>query len=262
MNIIVMTIKGLVRDRMLHGIMICGLVFLLIPSISTLSMRQVTELALTLGLSLVSFILLLLAVFLGGVVLWKDVERRYTHSVLTLPYGRGHYLLGRFLGIALFMFGTAVTLGALCLLSAWVVSGTYPPDRPVSWPAVLLAVGLDYIGSILLVAFAMLFSSLSTSFFLPIFGTITIYLVGSASQQAYDYVLSQAGQSLPSFSRYLAEGLYFIVPNFSAFNLKSNAIYGIAFQTSSVALTTLYGLVYTAFVLTLAMAIFSRREMG
>ncbi len=58
MTIVAVTIKGLLRDRVLQGILVAGLVFLVIPSISTLSMRQVTELSLTLCLSLVSFILL------------------------------------------------------------------------------------------------------------------------------------------------------------------------------------------------------------
>ncbi len=225
-------------------------------------MRQVTELALTLCLSLVSFILLLLAIFLGGVSLWRDVERRYTHSVLTLPRSRARYLLGRFAGIALFLLGTAVLLGLLSVSSCLVVSGNYPPDRPVSWLAVVAALGFDAFKCLLLVAFAVLFSSVSTSFFLPVFGTIAVYLVGGATQQAYDYVLSPAGQSLSPVVQKLAEVLYYILPNLSAFDLKVNAIYSLPLDPHALALTAGYGILYMTFVLIAAAAIFSRRELG
>ena len=262
MTIVTVTIKGLLRDRVLQGILVAALVFLAIPSISTLSMRQVPELALTLCLSLVSFILLLLAVFLGGVSLWRDVERRYTHSVLTLPCSRTRYLLERFTGIAIFLLGTATLLSLLTLLVVSLVSANYPPDRPISWVAVIAALGFDTLKCFLLVAFALLFSSVSTSFFLPVFGTIAIYLVGGATQQAYDYVLSPAGQTLSPLSQKMAETLYYILPNFSAFDLKVNAIYALPLDPHALSLTVGYGVLYLAIVLIAAAAIYSRRELG
>jgi Cu-processing system permease protein len=262
MTIVTVTMKGLLRDRVLQGILVVALVFLVIPSISTLSMRQVTELALTLCLSLFSFILLLLAVFLGGVSLWRDVERRYTHTVLTMPRSRACYLLERFAGISLFLLGTAVFLGLLTVLVVLLVSGQYPPDRPVSWVTVVAALGFDAMKCLLLVAFAVLFSSVSTSFFLPIFCTIAIYLVGGSTQQVYDYVLSPAGQLLSPLTQNLAKVLYYILPNFSAFDLKVNAIYALPFDSSALTLTFGYGFLYITFVLIAAAAVYSRRELG
>ena len=259
--IIGITLKGIFRDRVFQGILVASLVFLAIPSISTLSMRQVTELSITLSLSLTSFFMLLLAVFLGATSLWKDIERRYTFSVLSLPVTRSNYLFGRFAGIAIFLLITAVVLGAAALLVVLFVSGHYPPDRPVAWVAIILAIGLDAFKYIFLVAFAMLFSSVSTSFFLPVFGTIAIFLVGGATQQAYDYVHSPSGQVLSQPVRQVATALYYALPNFSAFDLNANAIYGLHSNYRGLLLTVAYFLVYCSFVLVAAAAIFSRREM-
>ena len=256
------TLQGIFRDRIFQGILTASLVFLVIPSISTLSMRQVTELSLTLCLSIISFIMMLLAVFLGGVSLWKDIERRYTHSILTLPLSRTRYLLGRFAGISLFLLLTASLLGLLSVLVVFFVSLGYPPDRPVVWVNVLAAVGFDAFKCILLVAIAMFFSSVSPSFFLPMFGTIAIFLVGGASQQAYDYVQSSAGQTLSPLVRQAASALYYILPNFSAFDLKINAIYALNLNLSGLGLTFGYFVVYTALALTIAVLIFTRRELG
>ena len=260
-DIVRVTLKGIFRDRVFHGILVVALILPLIPGISRLSMRQVTELSITLSLSLISFILLLLAVFLGGTSLWKDMERRYTFSVLSLPVTRSSYLLGRFFGVAIFILLCAVALGCLAGCVIGYVSSVSPPDRPVVWINIFSAVLFDALKYILLVAVAVLFSTISTSFFLPVFGTISAFLVGNASQQVYDYVHSQAGQVLPPVARQLATALYYVLPNFSAFDLKVNAIYGVPLTPGGIALTLCYLVVYAAVVLFLAAVIFSRREM-
>lgn len=261
LNMVQITLKGIFRDRVFHGIIVTALIFLIIPSVASLSMRQVTELSLTLSLSLTSFILLLLAVFLGGTSLWRDIERRYTYSVLGLPLSRGSYLLGRFFGTALFLFLAAVVLGSLSFLVVSYTNTLFPADRPVVWGNLALCIFFDALKYVLVVAFAFLFSTFSTSFFLPVFGTISVFLVGGVTQQVYDYINSEAGKSLAPFVSQTASILYYVLPNFSAFNLKLNAIYGLPASPSGLLLTAGYFLVYALIVLALSVAVFSRREM-
>lgn len=260
-DIMAITLKGIFRDRVFHGILMAAFIMPLIPTISLLSMRQVTELSITLSLSLISFIMLLLSVFLGGTALWKDIERRYTYSVLSLPVTRSSYLLGRFFGNAIFLVITALLLGCVAVVVVWLVSSSSPPDRPVVWINLFMAVFLDSIKYILLVAIAVLFSTVSSSFFLPIFGTISAFLVGGASQQVYDYVHSKSAETLSLFARETASVLYYFLPNFSAFDLKVNAIYGLPLSFKGILLTIVYALVYGGIVLTVAALLFSRREM-
>jgi Cu-processing system permease protein len=255
------TLKGVFRDRVFQGIFMIALLFLFIPSVASLSMRQVTELSISLSLSLISFILLLLAVFLGGGGLWKDMERRYTFSVLGLPMKRGDYLLGKFCGTALFLLLSVLFLGAVSSLVVFFSSGIYPSPRPVAWHYLFLALFYDSLKYILLVAVAFLFSTVSTSFFLPIFGTIVIFLVGSASQEAYDFIHTPLAKDIPAFVKTAVTGLYYILPNFTAFDLKLNAIYGVAASGQGLLLTFGYFIVYTVIVLFLATLIFSRREL-
>lgn len=261
MSVIVwIALKGVFRDRVFHGILMVSVFFPLIPAVSTLSMRQVTELSLTLSLSLISFILLLLSVFLGGTSLWKDIERRYTFSVLGLPLTRRAYLLGKFAGVAVFVFLTALVLGTVASICIWYTSTLYPPDRAVVWTNVGLAILFDSFKYILLVALAFLFSTVSTSFFLPIFGAFSIFLVGSSSQGVYDYIYSPAGQALTPFVKQVATLLYYVLPNFSAFDLKVNAVYGITLSYKGLLLTGGYFLVYAAIVLSFSVLIFEKRE--
>jgi Cu-processing system permease protein len=255
------TFKGIFRDKVFRGILMIAVVFLFIPSVSGLSMRQVTELSITLSLSLLSIILLLLAVFLGGTSLWKDMERRYTFSVLGLPITRTDYVLGKFIGIAGFLLLTVLVLGALGSLMIWQASGIYPPGRPLIWTNLYLAMFFDVLKYILLVAWAFLLSTVSTSFFLPIFGTLSVFFVGSATQEVYEYIHTAGGKAYPAAFKMIVNLLYYVLPNFSAFDLNVNAIYSVPLDHSGVALTAAYFVVYTSILLSLSSWVYGRREL-
>jgi len=259
--VIFTTFNGFLRDKVFHGIMAVSALFLVIPSVSAISLRQYTEMSISLSLSLVSFILLLLAVFLGGTTLWRDIERRFTFSVLGLPISRSGYLLGRFFGIVLCIMLSTAVLGGCALVVIKLVSTGYPPDRPVRWLNIMLALTFDMLKYILLVALAFLFSSLSTSFFLPVFGTISFFWIGTVSQQVYNYIYSPLSEGLNLFYKYAAAALYYLIPNFTTFDLKSQAIYSLDISLSGLGLTTGYFITVTAIILTITCHIFSRREL-
>ena len=255
------TLKGVFRDRVFWGILVVAVLLLLVPAASTLSMRQVVELSLTLSLSLVSFVLFLLAIFLGGPLLWRDMERRYTYSLLGLPLSRRAYLLGKFAAVATFLALVVLALTPLIAAIVLYTAGLFPPDQPVVWPNIALALGFDLLKYLLLVALGFLFASVSTSFFLPIFGTISLFFAASVSQEVYDYLQSPAGASLSPFLHQSATLFYYLIPNLSAFDFKPHAIYGLPIAAGTVGLTLLYWGVYTGIVLTLAVILFTRREM-
>lgn len=261
-SIIQITLKGIFRDRIFQGIMALAVLFLFIPSIASLSMRQVTELSTTLSLSLISFIMLLLAVFLGATSIWKDIERRYTFSVLSLPISRYTYLLGRFLGIALFMLITALFLGSIAMIMIKVASLTYPPARPLLWSAIFAAIVFDALKYIIVVGVAMTLATISTSFFLPVFGAISTFMAGSVTQQVYDYLQTPSAQAAVSaVVRKAALALYYLLPNLGGFDLKVHAIYAIPLNTQGLLLTGVYFLAYTGIVMIVGTLLFARREM-
>jgi len=262
LNIMHITLKGIFRDRVFQGIMALAILFLFIPAAASLSMRQVTELSITLSLSLISFILLLLSVFLGATSLWKDMERRYTFSALSLPISRTSYLLGRFFGLALFLVLTSIILCGVSLLVIKVTSGMYPSDRAVVWSYLLLAVLFATLKYILLIAVALLLSSVSTSFFLPIFGTICVFFASGITQQVYEFINSPASLSSVSTPlKSVASVIYYLLPNLSGFDLKVNAIYGISPNYPGLGLTGAYFVAYTALLLGAAALLFNHREM-
>lgn len=261
-NLLYMTLKWALRDRIFHAVLGVSLaLFLLVPTFSLFSMRQVQELAITLSLSAVSAILLLLSVLLGAFSVWRDIEKRYTASVLGMPISRTAYLLGKFFGIVLILACCGLFLGGISSLVVKIAVAQYPSDSAVHWLNVAMAIFFFTLKYILLAALAILFSSFSTSFFLPVVGTVSVYLAGSASQDVVEYISGDYGRTVSPLFKLLIKSLYYLLPNFSAFNLNVQAIYGLPLSGNSLGFTFLYFLMYTAIVLYLATWVFSRRDM-
>ncbi|MRR06151.1 MAG: ABC transporter permease [Deltaproteobacteria bacterium] len=261
-NHFLLNLKWIVRDKILQAVLAVALfLIVLVPAISSFSMRQMQELSITLSLSLISLVLLVLATLLGGTAIWRDIEKRYTASVLSLPPSRALYMIGKFLAIVAFLACCAIFLG---LVSAAVISyaaGQDPSNTPVQWGRFELAIFFDLCKYTLLTAVALLISSFSTSFFLPFFGTISIYLAGSASQEVFEYVSGDYGEKIGTLSLAAIKGAYYLLPNFGAFNFKLEAIYPIVLNSSGLLYTFLYFCVYTSVCLSLAIWLFSRREL-
>lgn len=256
-----LTFLGLWRDRLCLGLLGLSAAFVLAPVVGMLSMRQVAELTMTLCLSLSSLLLLLLAVFGGTTVLWRDLERRYAHSVLSLPLRRGQVLAGKFLGLAIFLVCVAVILALVSAACVWFASATYPAERAVVWGMFAAAMVFDTLKYILLAAIGMLLSTVSTSFFLPIFGTVIFYLVGTATQDVYAYLTGPLATNVTPAVGHFARFLYYLLPNLKVFDLKLHAIYGLPFSLTEGMVVLGYFIGYTAVVLGVAMLAFSRREL-
>lgn len=257
-----LTFLWVLRDRVLHAVLgVGGLLILLVPVVSGFSMRQVQESAIALALSSSSFTLLSVAALLGSAAIYRDVDRRYTTAVLGLPVSRYVYLLGRFFGIALFLVLAATILCFCSSLVIYYAASTYPSSLPIPWGTLLLAFIAITFKAILLASLALLFSSVSTSFSLPFFCSIGIYLAGSASQEVYEYVTGSLGGEMSIVLQWMTKGLYYLLPNFSGLNFQLQAVYALPLNFYDVLISFVYAAIYTSVVAWIAALSFARREL-
>ena len=59
---------------------------------------------------------------------------------------------------------------------------------------------------------------------------------------------------------YLARGLYYVLPDFSAFDVKAQVVHGQVVPAGYVALAVAYAAAYIALLLTISVMVFSRRD--
>jgi hypothetical protein len=107
----------------------------------------------------------------------------------------------------------------------------------------------------LVTAIALFFSTFSSPF-LSMVLTVAVWVIGTLSAD-----LRNADAFLDSgLAIVFLRGLYYVLPNFAAFDVKLQVVHGLAVPWTYVVTTALYGVLYTAFVLTGAALIFQRRE--
>ncbi len=258
----VLVLRTVMRDRLLLAVGMTGVVIsCAIPAFSLFSMRQVQELSITLSLSAISFVLLVFTLLLGSSSIWHDIDRRFTTSLLGLPLSRSSYVLGKFCGISLVIIGCGLLLGVIALGIIAFSSTLYISDLPILWGNVISAICADICKYLLLLAVALLISTVGTSQFFPFFSSLAVYLAGSASQEVSEYVASQYGKTMSPVVRETSQWLYYIIPNFSAFNFKVYAIYSLPLPVKNILWSGTYFLVYAGLLLVCAVWSFERREM-
>jgi ABC-type transport system involved in multi-copper enzyme maturation permease subunit len=215
-----------------------------------------------LGLAAISVFGLLIAVFIGIGLVWKEVDRRSIYGVLSKPIRRGEFVLGKYLGLLLTLgVNMAVmtaafyaVLGVMAWLAApaTLAAAGAPPADPVMLQAVLL-IGVE-LG--LVTAIALFFSTFSSPFLSAGF-TAGLWVAGQFGAD-----LRNAGDIVESpAAAWIARALYYLLPNFSAFDIKAQVVHGQGLPAADVALTVLYGVTYAAFVLVGAVAVFERRDL-
>ena len=242
------TFRETVRERVLYNLVFFALAMTLSGLLlGHLSIRQDEKIIKDLGLAAIDFFGTLIAIFIGVGLVSKEIERRSLYPLLAKPLLRGEFFLGKFAGLAftLLVNTTAMALGLLATL--WLV-GHRPDFR------LLQAIYPLYLGLLLVVAIALLFSTLTSSILAAV-GTVGVVLAGR-----YSDVVRNMREVAPGAPTWLVDFLYYAIPNFRNFDFKDKVAYGDPIALGTLAFVTAYALVYIALALTLGLLAFGKRD--
>ena len=260
----IITFKEGIRNRALYGISIFALLSLLANFlISGLIMQDVGKVAVDIALSTVSLAGLLVVLFVGINLMSKDLDQKTIYVVLSRPISRAHYIWGKYFGIALLIIFTVVVLGLFCTGSVFFIKLAYPVyTARIAWTSIGLALTFITISLLLLAALSVLFSSFSSSSFVTLVLTIVSYLIGQSLGDIKALLESPqgAGVAVSSVALKVINVTYYMFPNLSLFDLKTQAAHDLAVPIDYVCWVSAYGIVYGAFAITLAALIFGKRE--
>jgi Cu-processing system permease protein len=129
------TFREAVRDRVLYGVLgIATFVLLFTLVLAEVSLDQQRRIVLDVGLASISLFSVLVSVFLGSSLLYKEIERKTLYVILPKPIRRHEFLLGKYFGIALTVFVFVAIQGAVQLC----VSSIQAEANPALVAAVLL----------------------------------------------------------------------------------------------------------------------------
>ncbi|MEM9087717.1 MAG: ABC transporter permease [Cyanobacteria bacterium P01_F01_bin.53] len=241
-----------VRDRILYVVGVFGIIMVMaITMLPEVAAGTEDKLILDTGLAAINILSLFVVVFIGTGLINKEIEKKTVLVLIAKPVSRLEFILGKHLGLSLVMAVLISSLTGLMLLLL-TLGGV-----PYQLNLMLLAVLFMFLEMVLLTAAAMMFGVL-TSTVLATMMTLAIFAVGHETRNIL--ALDKIAES-ESFRR-VAEGLFLVLPDLERLNLKNEIANGFVAPPSGGGLVenAVYGLIYTALLLTVTVTVFERRQ--
>lgn len=260
----VITWKEGIRNRAIYGISFFAFMLLGLDLIvANMAPRDVGKVAVDMALSTISFSGLLVVLFVGINLMAKDLDKKTIHMVLSRPISRSEYILGKFLGVVLLLLATVVFISVFASGCLFVLKAGYAMYFPLfSWTLVLLGIFFITLMLILLSALSFLFASFSSTSFITLVLTIITYLIGQSLSEIKALIENAriTGEAVSLITVKVVQVAYYLFPNLSFFDIKTQVAYGLSLSLSTVLWTVLYGFVYTTLTITAASIIFRKKE--
>ncbi len=246
------TFREAVRDRVLYNLIAFALLLvgaaLLFGQISIGIERIVLV---NLGLTAVSLFGIVIAVFIGIGLVSKEIEKRTLYTVLARPVRRWEFILGKFFGLvgtlAVNTFFMALGFFAGVLYLAHTLS-----RQDLNLVLALYFIILQFV---IVTAIALLFSSFSSPLLSAVFA-LSLFIIGTFAEDLRAFAAIAKGPA-----RWIATGLAYLVPNFSALNVISSVAHHQPVPGSLIAYNSAYALLYATFAIAAAALIFEYRDL-
>jgi len=243
------TFREAVRDRILAGIAIGGLLLIALTRVaSPLAMGEDLRLTVDLGLSTISGLGMVVILLVGSSLVAKEIDRKTIFNLLSRPLPRPIYLIGKWIGLSGALCAVALGLGlALAVLVAILGHGAFTP-------AIAEAVYLACLELIVVTSIAVMFSALSTPVLSALY-TLGLFLAGQWCDDLRAFAVHA-----PGTLRTLLNAIANLLPNLPLFNMRALAGSGTVTSPAHLGLATAYAAVYCGCVLMLTTAAFESRD--
>ena len=247
------TFREAVRDRVLYNLVAFAVILIASALLfGEISMGIQKTLLINLGLASISIFGLLIAVFLGIGLVYKEVDKRSLYTLLSKPIRRWQFVVGKFVGLNLTLLVNTLFMSAGLWAALFYLTRQFEPQDQFIW------VGIYFIllELTLVTGVCLFFSCFSTPVLSAIF-TFLLFVAGSFSSDIRAFGELTENASLEAFTTFL----YYVLPNFSDFHIAGWVAHGRPVEASLVLFNTLYTLCYGSFLLVFSVVIFSRKDL-
>jgi ABC-type transport system involved in multi-copper enzyme maturation permease subunit len=247
------TFREAVRDRVLYNLIFFALLMIgAAIFVGQISIGIERLVIVNLGLSAISLIGLVMAIFIGVGLVYKEIEKRTLYSLLAKPIQRWEFLAGKYAGLLLTL------LVNTALMTLGLAAALYYVGRPFVHADVSILVAIYFIllELALVTALALFFSCFSSPMLSTLF-TLGIYITGTFAGDIRNFGDFTKNHAIQAMTR----AIYYMLPNFHNFNAIGIAGHGEAVPFALVWQNTLYTVLYVGLLLVAASAIFSHRNL-
>lgn len=242
------TFKETIRDKILYGILGFAILYILLGLfIAKVAQGDMVTIR-SFGLAGIYIFGLIVTIFLGASIIYKEMEKKTLYFILSRPVPRRDIILGKFCGLLLATFLATAIMSAVYIIVVFSQGG-----------------GFDYFGLIailfqisemaLFVSLLIFLSSAVTPLIATISATLLLFL-----GHLLDSALRSAEQIGGALHKIILV-FHYVLPNLEKFNVRHLAVYDIMPSLTFSITTATYAIVYIALLLALANILFKKREL-
>lgn len=244
------TFKEIWKSKILLNVFFVGLGLMVVTYVATEFTFGVPErVAIDFGLGMLSLSTLAISLFLGVNLLSKEIESRTVYMIVSRPVARSSFILGKILGLMGIQFINVLILSVMTLTSSYLLGGE-------ATPLILWAVFFIFIESLMLLLVVTLVSLLVNNV-LTVLLSLVLLLLGHSIRETQEISFIQSSPLLNG----LLEVYHFFLPAFYKLNLKDFVIYEKNLPLSYLFQSGGYGIIYSAALLCIIMAVFNRKNL-
>jgi len=244
-----LTLREAIRNKILYLLFFFAL-FLVFSSwvIGQLTIGDQLKIIKDMGISSIHFFGILIAIFIGIGLIFRELEKRTVYLVLSKPLRRYQFLMGKFLGLAVTLLVVLCGLVLMFYLLLLLKSETSPKILLVFYPI--------YLEWLLVAGIALFFSSFSTPLLSGML-TLGAFICGHLSRS----LLLLNSRLHSEISGALLSGIFYLIPDLELFNIRTQVVHGLGVSLPFVAETTLYWIAYESALLLIAIYIFEKKDL-
>ncbi len=247
--IAVNTFREVIRDRIFYILLFFAVVLIAISkALGWISIGYDERVIADFSLAAITLFSLLITVFLGTNLVYKEVEKRTIYSVLSKDLRRWQFLLGKYVGLLATASFCVVGMGVIFMVYLVAMGGTPTGAMVLALYGILLEL-------MLITAISLLFSSVASPI-LSAFITFALFLTGHSMEAILEFLeVTRPGKVDP-----LLRFAYHVLPNLENFNFKNFVGAPESPEASFVLFSTLYALVYSGALLAITLVLYRKKD--
>ena len=243
------TFREAVRDKLLYNLLLFAAAMIASSVVlAKLHIGYDERIYRDVGLGAIAFFGVLIAIFVGINLVYREIALKTVYSMLAKPVHRWEFLVGKYLGL-LVLLGVEVALmsgfflGVLWFKESSITSGMFS------------AIFLIFLELSLVTAVAIFFSSFTTPYLAGMF-TVALWIIGHLLGDVRAFGMQEGSEGI----RPITEFLYWALPNLDRLDIKGPAAAGDPIEATRIWISAAYASLYSLALLMASVVLFQRRD--
>lgn len=247
------TFREAIRNKIIYAVIAFVILLIAISAVfGSVSIGNQEKVIKDFGLFSLSFFGAITAILCGVNLLNNELQKKTVYNILSKPLSRTHFIIGKFLGLALTVNVVISCMGIGLIGFCYIIEGR------LDW---LLFQGVIFalLESTIICAVTVFFSSLVVTTTLTGLFTFGVYLGGRSIN--YLSLLSKDSLAEGAAMQNTIKAFDLLLPDLSVFNIGNIIVYGEAVSGSHFGYAVIYCFFYSLLAVALASAIFGKRDL-